>query len=60
MTLRDWIIDEGAIAAVPVWGYGVFNQWSSRPGATGRMLNGCVVFLAIILSTMAVAYMVGT
>lgn len=59
MTLRDWIIVVGLAVALRVWGYGVFNQLSSRPGATGRMLNGCFVFLAIILATMAVAYLVG-
>ena len=59
MTLRDWIIVVGLAVALPVWGYTVFNQWSNRPGAMGRMLGGCGVFAAILLIAMAGAYLTG-
>jgi hypothetical protein len=57
MPTSDWIIVVGVAAAMPVWGYAVFNQWSNRSGAMGRMVGGCAPFVAIIAISMLAAYL---
>lgn len=59
MGFQGWILAVGIVASLPVFGYSVYNQWSSRPGALGRMIAGLAVFAAIILATMLTAYLVG-
>ena len=57
MKLADIIIIATVVLVVPVWVYCVRYQWSQKPGASTRMLNGCVIFIAILVVGMAAAYL---
>jgi len=57
MSFRDWIIIAGVVASLPVFAIAVRDQFSQRPGATGRMLKACASSAAILAVTMAAAYL---
>lgn len=48
-----------AVLAQAVWIYAVIQQWSRRPGATGKMvLSGCL-FISIILTGVLIIHLLG-
>lgn len=47
----------GLASALPALAYSTYNQWSARPGATGRMAGGCALAGAILSVAMLAAYL---
>ena len=59
MRAADIAIFTMAALAFPVWIYAARQQWSQKPGATGRMLKSGCLFVAIIMIGMLTAYLLG-
>jgi len=55
--LADYIIIATVILALPIWAYAARHQVSQKPGATTRMLNGCFVFITVLIVGMGAAYL---
>ena len=57
MKAAEVLIIAMAIVAIPVWVYGVRQQWSRQPGSTAKWLKSGGLFTAIILTSMLAAYL---